>query len=371
MSLQGNTLFVAMELSNKNWKLGFGDGVKVRERNMGARNETLLVHEVNLAKKKFGLPPDSSVVFCYEAGRDGFWIDRMLKKLGFENYVIDPASIDVPRQARRRKTDRLDAMKLLRQLLRAQLWGERDTFSVVCVPSEEQEAELRIHRERERLVGERTQHRTRMKSLVVLHGIQIGNPARVVLDGLRDWSGKPLKGQLMEELKREQQRLRLVEEQIKDIEEQQASAITDAKTQGEKKACKLSQIKAVGLQTSWVLSHECFSWRTFANRKCLGSFAGLTGTPYDSGETLREQGISKAGSRRVRATMIELAWGWVRWQPNSALTKWFVDRYVRGGTSRSKRKGIVALARKLLIALWKYVEQGLVPEGAILKSAEA
>jgi transposase len=124
----------------------------------------------------------------------------------------------------------------------------------------------------------------------------------------------------------------------------------------------------VGPQSGWVLSHECFAWRTFANRKHLGSFAGLTGTPFDSGETLREQGISKAGSGRVRTTMIELAWGWVRWQPGSALTHWFIDRYVRGGTSRSKRKGIVALARKLLVALWKYVEQDIVPEGALLKA---
>lgn len=145
------------------------------------------------------------------------------------------------------------------------------------------------------------------------------------------------------------------------------SALAEAKTQALQKASKLSNLKAVGLQSSWLLSHECFGWRTFPNRKHLGSFAGLTGTPFDSGETLREQGISKAGSGRVRTTMIELAWGWERWQPDSALTKWFIDRYVRGGTSRSKRKGIVALARKLLVALWKYVEQGIVPDGAILE----
>jgi len=284
---------------------------------------------------------------------------------------MDPASIEVPRRSRTRKTDRLDARKLLKLLLRVELWGEFDAFSAVCVPSETQEAEMRIHRERERLVKERTEHRARMKSLVVLHGIEIGNPATVVLEGLRDWEGKPLKGQLIEELKREQKRLSLVEEQIKGIEQQQVTALAEVKTQGEEKARKLSQLKAVGLQSSWLLSHECFGWRTFANRKRLGSFAGLMGTPFDSGETLHEQGISKAGSGRVRTTMIELAWGWVRWQPDSVLTKWFIDRYVRGGTSRSKRKGIVALARKLLVALWKYVEQDLMPEGAILKSVAA
>ena len=371
MSLQEKSLFVAMELSNKNWKLAFGDGARVRERDMKARNELLLLREVELAKEKLGIPSDARVVFCYEAGRDGFWIDRMLKKRGFVNYVMDPASIEVPRRSRARKTDRLDAKKLLKLLLRVELWGELEAFSAVCVPSEAQEAEMRIHRERERLVKERTEHRARMKSLLVLHGIEIGNPATVVLDRLRDWEGKPLTLQLMEELKREQKRLRLAEEQIKGIEQQQATALVEAKTQGEQKARKLSRLKAVGLQSSWLLSHECFGWRTFSNRKRLGSFAGLTGTPFDSGETLREQGISKAGSGRVRTTMIELAWGWVRWQPESALTKWFVDRYVRGGTSRSKRKGIVALARKLLIALWKYVEQDLVPEGAVLKSVAA
>jgi transposase len=371
MSLQQKSLFVAMELSNKNWKLAFGDGSAERERNMPARREELLLREVSLAKEKLGLAADAPVVFCYEAGRDGFWIDRMLRKHGFKNYVMDPASIEVPRRSRTRKTDRLDAKKLLKLLLRTELWGERGAFSSVRVPNEEQEADMRIHRERERLVKERTEHRARMKSLVVLHGIEVGNPATVMIDQLRDWNGKPLAGPWVEELKREQQRLCIVEKQIEGIEKQQVAALAQAQTQVLQKARKLSRIKAVGTQSSWLLSHECFGWRTFANRKHLGSFAGLTGTPFDSGETLREQGISKAGSGRVRTTMIELAWGWVRWQRESALTHWFIDRYVRGGTSRSKRKGIVALARKLLVALWKYVEQDLVPEGAILKKVAA
>jgi transposase len=368
MSLQEKSLFMAMELSNKNWKLAFGDGSRERERSMPARCEQTLLREVALAKAKLGLPPDVRVVCGYEAGRDGFWIDRMLRKHGFKNYVMDPASIEVPRRARMRKTDRLDVQKLLQLLLRAALWGQRKAFSAVHVPSEEQEAAMRIHRERERLVKERTEHRARMKSLGVLHGLEVGNPATVGIDGLRNWEGKPLAEPWVEELKREQQRLRLVEAQIEGLEKQQTVALAAAQTQALKKARKLCMLKAVGPQSSWVLSHECFGWRAFANRKHLGSFAGLTGTPFDSGETLREQGISKAGSGRVRTTMIELAWGWVRWQPGSALTHWFVDRYVRGGTSRCKRKGIVALGRKLLVALWKYVEQDLVPEGAVLKA---
>ena len=368
MSLQEKSLFVALELSNKNWKLAFGDGRKVRQRSIVARDEAALRQEVVRAKEKLDLPPAARVVCCYEAGRDGFWVDRLLKRLGFENYVMDPASIEVPRRARTRKTDRLDAEKLLRLLLRAELGGERTAFAVVRVPSAQQEAELRTHRERERLVKERTGHRARLKSLLALHGVEVGDPARVPVDKLRDWANEPLAGRWVAELQREQERLRLVEAQLKGLEKQQSVALAQADTPAVVKARKLCRLKAVGLQSGWVLSHECFGWRTFRNRKQVGAFAGLTGTPYDSGDTLREQGISKAGSGRVRTTMIELAWGWVRWQPASALTHWFVERYVRGGTSRSKRKGIVALARKLLVALWKYVEQDLVPEGALLRA---
>jgi transposase len=292
----------------------------------------------------------------------------MLMELGVRNVVVDSSSIEVKRGGRRVKTDRLDARKLLEMLIRYWVYGEKKTWIVLHVPTEEEEAARRPHRERERLVKERTGHRTRIKSLCVLHGVEVGNPATVVIEGVHDWEGKPLGGPWVEELQREQQRLRLVEEQLKGIEKQQVAALEQAPTVTLQKARKLYQLKAVGPQSSWLLSHECFGWRGFGNRKQLGSFAGLTGTPFDSGETLREQGISKAGSGRVRTTMIELAWGWVRWQPASALTHWFVERYVRGGTSRSKRKGIVALARKLLVALWKYVEQDVVPEGAILKA---
>jgi transposase len=357
-----------MELSNKKWKLAFGDGSRERERSLPARAELVLLREVAVAKEKFGLAADAPVVFCYESGRDGFWIARMLQKHGFACRVMDPASIEVPRQARMRKTDRLDAQKLLKLLLRAELWGESGAFSRVRLPSEEHEAQMRVHRERERLVKERTGHRARIKSLVVLHGIEVGNPAKVKFDELRDWEGKPLPALLRGELRREQQRLVMVEEQLDGLEKSQEAALANPESPALQKARKLQQLKAVGLQSSWILSHECFAWRTFRNRKQVGSFAGLTGTPFDSGETLREQGISKAGSGRVRTTMIELAWGWVRWQPQSALSKWFVDQYVRGGGSRSRRKGIVALARKLLVALWKYVEQDQLPEGALLKA---
>lgn len=368
MSLQAKRLFVAMELSKKKWKLAFGDGSRDRERSLPARDEAGLLREVTVAKEKLGLSPDAPVMVGYEAGRDGFWIARMLQKHGCECRVMDPASIEVPRRSRTRKTDRLDAQKLLRLLLRVELWGERAAFSAVRVPDEAQEAQLRVHRERERLVKERTGHCARIRSLLMLHGIEVGNPATASIEGLRDWEGKPLASLLRDELKREQQRLIMVEEQLDGLERNQAAALATPQSLALQKARKLQRLKAVGLQSSWLLSHECFAWRAFRNRKQVGSFAGLTGTPFDSGETLREQGISKAGSGRVRTTMIELAWGWVRWQPQSALTHWFIDRYVRAGGKRAKRKGIVALARKLLVALWKYVEHDVIPEGAVLKA---
>ena len=368
MTLQDKRLYMAMELSKKNWRLAFGDGSRQRQRTICAGNQSLLMKEIAKAKEKFGLAQDAEVVSCYEAGRDGFWIDRMLRSHGVRNTIMDPASIEVPRRARKRKTDRLDAGRLLRLLLRAELWGETEVFSPVCVPDEEHEALMRIGRERERLVKERTGHRARIRSLGALHNIDIGNPLKMVVDQLRDWAGNPLRAALREEMRREQQRLLLVEEQIKGLERQQAEDLAAKATPAAQKAAKLCNLRSVGPQSAWLLGHECFGWRYFRNRKAVGSFAGLTGTPYDSGQTLREQGISKAGNARVRTGMIELAWLWVRYQPDSALTHWFVDNYVIAGTSRSKRKGIVALARKLLVALWKYVEQDIVPEGAILKA---
>lgn len=389
MSQQPDKLFMAMELSKGNWRLCFGDGKRERQRTVPAGQVKALLGEVAKAKEKFGLAPDAQVASCYEAGRDGFWIDRMLRGEGIGNVVVDPASIEVPRRARHRKTDRLDAARLLKLLLRAVLWGEGKVFSPVAVPDEAQEARMRIGRERERLVKERSGHLARMRSLCALHGASVGDPEGADVDGLRDWAGKALPPEVSGELRREQARLRLLGEQVRSLEAEQAEALARAgaaagakagrrraaaggkgpePTAADRKAAKLGRLKAVGLQSSWLLANEVFGWRTFPNRRAVGSFAGLTGTPYDSGETLREQGISKAGSRRVRAAMVELAWMWVRHQPASALTRWFVERYVSPGSKRSRRKGIVALARKLLVALWKYVERDVVPEGALLKA---
>lgn len=366
MSLHKETLHVAMELSKKNWKLAFGDGNKERFRSITAKETQTLFAEVEKAREKFGLPADAPVVFCYEAGRDGFWIYRMLVKKGYDCDVMDPSSIEVSRRARQRKTDRLDAKKLLDLLIRSRLWGQKQAYSVVRVPSEEQESDMRLYRERDRLMSERTGHRSRIRSLLALHGIEVSNPLSVNLDKLKDWDGKGLSEAYIAELTHEQERLRMVEEQLGNIEKEQARSLKEGKGPAVEKARRLYALKAVGTQTALMYSHECFGWRTFANRKKLGSFLGLTGTPYDSGNTLHEQGISKSGSKRLRTGAIELAWCWVRWQKQSALTKWFETRYGQG-TKRDRRKGIVALARKLIIALWKYLEQGIVPEGAIMK----
>lgn len=367
MSLQKKKLLIAMELSNKKWKLCFSDGTSRRERTIPARSESDFWREVDRAREKLALRADTPVVSCYEAGRDGFWIDRMLAAGGVCNHVIDPSSIEVPRRARQRKTDRLDVHKLMKLLVHYELFDERDSFARVCVPSEEEEAQLRTHRERERLTKERTGHRARIRSLCVLHGIELGSLRTLDVDALRDYRGRPLQEAWRTELRREFDRLALVEEQLKQVEDRQTQELGQPRTRAAVCSSKLCRLKSIGLQSSWVLSHECFGWRQFANRKKLGSFGGLTGTPYDSGDSVQDQGISKAGNRRVRTTMIELAWMWVRWQPDSELTRWFHERY--SDTKRSRRKGIVALARKLLIALWKYVEQDVVPAGAVFKNA--
>jgi len=366
MSLQEKSLLIAMDLGNKKWNLAIGDGSDFRERCIEARNQAQLKHEVTTARQKLKLKASSPIVFCYEAGRDGFWIKRMLEKNGWACHIMDPASIEISRKARQRKTDRLDAKKLLCLLIRKVLHHEERAFAEVRMPTEEQEAAKRLHRERQRLVKEQSGHISRIKALYNLHGVIAGPKGKV--EEIRDWNGRPLPAPLVSEIAREQQRLGLIEEQIKRLEGQQKTALENPTSPAEKKAEKLMKLKAIGPQGSWVLCHECFGWRTFENRKKLGGFSGLTGTPFSSGEINREQGISKAGSHRVRAVMIELAWSWVRWQPHSPITHWFIDRYVRGGTSRSKRKGIVAVARKLLVALWKYVEQDIMPEGAILKA---
>ena len=369
-TVQQSVLYMAMELSDKTWKLGFTDGVKVRQKTVGAGLCSAVVREVGLAKERLGLPADAAVVSCYEAGRVGFWIDRFLKAAGIANLVVDPCSIEVDRRKRRAKTDRLDVRKLLLMLMRYDRHGEKTAWRVVRVPDEAQEDELRLHRERERLKKERCAHLARMRSLLVLHGIRIGKVSSCCFSRLRDWQDRPLPAQLLAELAREKSRLLLVEEQIAQIEGEQRVRLKQPLTEADRKAAKLVRVRSVGPNSAWILGKEFFGWRQFRNRRQVGALAGLTGTPYDSGGSRREQGISKAGNRRVRAVMIELGWSWLRFQPTSELSKWFQERFAHG-SKRMRRIGIVALARKLLVALWKYVDKDELPAGAILRVGRA
>lgn len=365
---QEKTIYMAMEISNKKWKLAFTDMEKRREVNIDARNINGLKRAIETAKEKFGIKGACKVKSCYEAGRDGFWIHRMLGGLGVENVVVDPASIEVPRRGRRVKTDRLDAKKLLDLLGRYSAHGEMRTWRVVTVPDEKVEDERRKMRERERLKKEETTHCTRIRSLLALHGITTKNLLGVEqIQRLKDWQGRALPAGISAELEREIMRLKIVREQMEALEDEQEKLLSAPQTRIGIVAAKMAKIKGIGMVRAGVLSEEMLGWRKFKNRREVGAMAGLTGTPYSSGESHREQGISKAGNRRVRYQMIELAWQWIILQPQSALTRWYGERFEHG-SGRMRKVGIVALARKLLIALWKYVEFDEIPAGAIVKA---
>jgi len=310
------------------------------------------------------------IISCYEAGYDGFWLHRLLEAHGVRNHIIDPASVQVDRRARRAKTDNIDVGQLLRSLM-AYLRGEPKVWSVVRVPSVAEEDDRRLHRERNRRIAERIQHVNRIKGLCALHGIHGYEPLRanrmVALQQLRTVDGQELPPRIKAEIRRELESLELVLRMIKTLEaERDAIALQGRKTHGNgRKIQNLVKLKSLGPEFATVLTGEVF-YRSFENRRQLASFAGLTPSPFQSGSRDRNQGISKAGNSKARRTMIELAWLWVRYQPDSALTIWFHER-VGAVKGRIRRITIVAMARKLLIALWRYLEDGLVPVGAVLK----
>jgi len=362
-------LYMAFELSAKKWKLVFGNGQRTRMKTIAAGDWTALLAEIERAKSKLNCPADAPVVSCYEAGRDGFWIHRALQAEGIENYVVDSASIEVSRRKRQAKTDRLDAGALLRLLMRY-LSGEKVALHPVRVPTVEEEDRRRLNREREYLLKERGAHSARIKSLLVAHGIRparLSELPRLLPTAKAAVTGYALPADLKAELEREYERYVLVDQQVKALEQLQHARAASADSAAIQMVQQLRNLKGVGWQSSWGLSTEFFSWRQFKNAKQVGACAGLTPTPYDSGDSTREQGISKAGNKRIRKLMVELAWLWLRYQPHSALSQWFEQRFGSGG-KRMRRIGIVALARKLLIALWRYLEHGVLPEGAVLKA---
>ena len=311
------------------------------------------------------------MVSCYEAGYDGFWLHRLLQAHDIRNHVIDPASLQVDRRARRAKTDRVDAERLLRSLM-AYLRGEPKVWSVVRVPSVAEEDDRRLHRERGRLINERIQHVNRIKGLLAIHGIYDYQPLRrdriQRLEQLHTADGRTLPPRLEAEILRELQRLEIVIGMIKTIEAERdaiASANTETERGSVKKIQHLAKIKSIGPEFATTLVGEVF-YRSFDNRKQLASYVGLTPAHFQSGAMSRDQGISKAGNAKARTVMIELAWLWLRHQPDSDLSVWFRDR-VGKLKGRIRRITIVAVARKLLITLWRYLETGLVPKGAALK----
>jgi transposase len=369
-SVSAPVLYMALELSNKTWRLAFSDGAKRRQVSVPAADLTKLSQAVAKAKERFGMPASSRVLSCYEAGRDGFWLHRHLVSVGIENEVVDAASIEVSRRLRHVKTDRLDGDRLLAKLIRHHA-GERGGWSVVRVPSVEEEDARHVHRELERLKRERLAHRVRMQSLLVTQGLKlrIKRGLGLRLDGLTLWDGRALPRELKAELERERERLALVERQIERLEAARRERLSAPRTDAEQRIVQLMRLGAIGPASAWLLVMEFFGWRAFRNRRELAALAGLVGTPYNSGESERDQGISKAGNRRVRAMVVELAWLWLRFQPKSALSQWYHRRFAGGGL-RMRRIGIVALARRLLIALWRYLEDGVIPEGSRLIASE-
>jgi transposase len=340
-----------------------GLGSTARVKDVAAGDLSALAAEIAAAKRRFGLPQDAPVATCYEAGRDGFWIERALQARGIENHVVDSASIEVNRRKRRAKNDDRDGLSLVRQLVRFRL-GERDVWKVVRPPSVEQEDARHLHRELAVVQGERRAAANRIESLLVTHGVKLRVNKKFLqrLETARQFDGAPLPPGLVGRIGREFERWRLADRQLSEVKrELKAQARQEAER--EPAVQGLLSLRGVGPLGAWILLREGLVWRRFKNRRQAGAFVGLNPTPYDSGKSKREQGIGKAGNARLRTLLVELAWSWLRYQPESALTKWFYERFAKAG-GRSRKLGIVALARKLLVALWRAAAFGEVPLGA-------
>jgi transposase len=365
------TVYVVFELSKSKWQLGVmtPGAQKMSRYRIEGGNLAELFHvlaKVRAKAEQQGQPV--RVLSCYEAGLDGHWLHRWLTDNGIVNYEVDASSIEVNRRARRAKTDRIDLALLMRAFL-AYLRGEPGVCSMVRVPTPEDEDRKRRTRERERLLTERTGHTNRIKGLLHGQGIRDAQPLMPNflsnLDQMRTGDGRAVPPRLRDEIRREHERLLMVHKQIKTIEAENSAAYREpAQGSVEAKAALLVKLKAVGPQTAQVLTNEVF-YRDFKNRRQVGSCFGLTDTPYDSGDSRRQQGISKAGNHRARKAAIEFAWLWLRYQPDSELSRWFVQR-VGSVKGRIRKIAIVALARKLMVALWRYLQTGLVPVGAVM-----
>jgi transposase len=367
------TVYVAFELSKARWKIGIivPSSERLSQYSIACGDvEALrtLLAKVRTRAERGGKPV--RILSCYEAGYDGHWLHRWLTQEGIVNYEIDPASIEVNRRARRAKTDRIDLEKLMRAFL-AYLRGEPRVCSVVHVPTVEDEDRRRRTRERERLIQERTAHSNRITGLLHGQGIRNAWPLRpgfiASVDEMRTGDGRRLPLELKDEIIREHERLIVVCRQQAALEAKSKSERQAAEPgSAQAKMAHLAKLKGIGAVSSQELVNEVF-YRSFDNRRQVGGYFGLGGSPFDSGETRREQGISKAGNHRARQLAVELAWLWLRHQPDSELSRWFRER-VGDVKGRIRRITIVALARKLMVALWRYLQTGMVPTGAVLSS---
>jgi transposase len=361
-------LLLAFELGQRSWKLGFSAGIgqRPRVRQIPAGAVAVIASEIGRAKVRLGLVADAPVISCYEAGRDGFWLHRYLLAHGITNHVVDSSSIEVNRRARRAKTDRLDLGGLLNLLARYVL-GDRRVWRVVRVPSVPDEDARQLPRTWETLTEDRTRLINRMKGLLTTQGVQIPIDKNFLerLHAAQLWDGTPVPTGLQERLTQDWAQLRQVETQLRE-RRARAARPPDATTPTGRAIEQLQTLRAIGVTGAWVLATEIFGWRQIKNRRELGALVGLVPAPYQSGETHSDQGITRAGNTHVRRVMVQLAWVWLQYQPQSALAQWYQRRFGSSG-KRLRRIGIVALARKLLIALWRYLETGVVPDGAQLK----
>jgi len=359
---------MAIELSTSKWHLVSGAGVAtpVRHRTIPAGAAGALREELRRARARLGLPANAPVRSCYEAGRDGYWVHRFLTEEGIENVVVDSSSIEVDRRKRWAKTDRLDGRRLFRKLV--QYWGgDRDTWKVVHVPSEALEDARHAERGIETLTTERTRWRNRIHALLMLHGVRTAITADFGerLAQLRTWAGTPVPPGVGDRVRQAWRLLTAVEAELRAARQAQRADVRAAATAPAQQAAQLHRLHAIGEGSAALLAKELYS-RDLRNRREVGALTGLVGTPYDSGETSREQGISRAGLSRVRGVAVELAWAWRRYQPRSELTRWFERRFGAGG-KRARKVGIVALARRLMVALWRYLQTGVVPAGATVR----
>ena len=373
-------IFVSVEMSRSKWVIGLhtpmADKIAIHTFACGDADAVLALVERMRAKLGAAGNGSPTVIVCYEAGYEGFWLQRRLDALGLRVVVIDPASLLVDRRAKRAKTDRIDARGMVRALM-AFARGEQQVLSEVRVPTVAQDDARRVLRERQRLVKERTAHTNRIKGLLKTQGIMDFDPraksATLRLDEIMTGDGRCLGACLKQEILRELERLSLVMEQLARVEAERDAVVETGRQQEVSAAghdrdaamiALLNRLKGIGTNDASILVREAF-WRDFRNRRELGGWSGLAPSPWASGSVSRDQGITKAGPPMLRAQMIQITWRWLFWQPDSDLARWFLKR-TEGAKGRMRRIMVVALARKLLVALWRYATTGIVPSGAVV-----